>query len=349
MNGYERYIIAAAEFLGLPKEQWQSDSVRVQAISPDGSERRFVRLVGPGKRSILIIQPPEGDEMGMHEATSACSIGKHLYARGVPVPEIYGFDQESGQLFVEDLGDKRLYDMLAPASEDEQVHWYKQVVDVLVRMQVQGVEDFSTTWCWDTSRYDRHLMLERESGYFLHALCRDFFALSFEWQRVEEECCLLADRAALAPADFFLHRDFQSRNIMIKDDRIRIIDFQGGRLGPLAYDLASLLLDPYMALSSRVKRTIKEYYFSRLREIVSYDPAQFEREYFLLSLQRNLQILGAFAFLSRKRNKVFFARFIGPALQTLNTLLAKPEAADYGGLRKLARQCLLLFMSNENC
>ncbi len=345
----ERYINAAAEFLGLPKEQWQPDSVRVQAISPDGSQRQFIRLVGPEKRSILIIEPPEGDDIGMQEAASACSIGKHLYRLGIPVAEIYGFDPENGRLFVEDLGDTRLYDMLAPATEDTQLYWYKQVVDVLCRMQTQGVEKFSTTWCWDTPRYDRYLMQERESGYFLHALCRDFFSLSFEWQRVEEECRLLAGRAGRAPADFFLHRDFQSRNIMIKDNRIRIIDFQGGRLGPLAYDLASLLIDPYMALSSRVKKTIKEYYVSRLCEIVSYDPAQFEREYFLLCLQRNLQILGAFAFLSRQRNKVFFARFIKPALQTLNTLLAKPEAADYGGLRKLARQCLLLSMSNENC
>jgi aminoglycoside/choline kinase family phosphotransferase len=336
----ERYIVAAAKFLGLPEEQWQPDTVRMQVISSDGSQRRFIRLVGPGDRHLLVIKPPEGDEAGLREAKSACSIGQHLYARGIPVPEIYGFDPKNGQLFVEDLGDERLYDVLRQASEEKRLFWYKQVIAELVRMQIQGADEFSLSWCWDTPCYDRQLMIKRESGYFLQALCRDYCNLSFDRQRIEGECRLLADRAGRAPADFFLHRDFQSRNIMIKDGRVRIIDFQGGRLGPLAYDLASLLIDPYMALSSSLRQKVKEIYFSELRKYIPYDYLQFKREYALLALQRNLQILGAFAFLDRQRGKIFFSRFIQPALLSLNSLLAKPETADYGGLRKLARQCL---------
>jgi len=343
----KRYIVAAVKFLGLQQEQWQPDRVHLQAISPDGSQRQFIRLVGPGGRRLLIIKPPEGEGTGLHEAQSACSIGQHLYGRGIPVPEIYGFDSMNGQLFVEDLGDERLYDMLRQTSEEKRLYWYKQVIAELVRMQIQGADDFSLSWCWDTPRYDKELMITRESGYFLQALCRDYFNLSFDRQRIEKECCLLADRASLAPADYFLHRDFQSRNIMVKDKKVRIIDFQGGRLGPLAYDLASLLIDPYMALSASLQQEVKKIYLRELQKFISYDGVQFEREYILLALQRNLQILGAFAFLSRQRGKIFFSRFIQPALLSLNSLLAKPDAADYRALRALARQCLSTVKHND--
>jgi aminoglycoside/choline kinase family phosphotransferase len=135
---------------------------------------------------------------------------------------------------------------------------------------------------------------------------------------------------------------------MIKDGRVRIIDFHGGRIGPLAYDLASLLIDPYLALSSSLQLEIKNVYLEELQNYIPYNRSQFEREYILLSLQRNLQILGAFAFLSRQREKDFFTQFIPPALQTLNTLLAKPEATDYGGLRELTCQCLFSLKRNDD-
>ena len=127
---------------------------------------------------------------------------------------------------------------------------------------------------------------------------------------------------------------------MITEGKIRIIDFQGGRRGPLAYDLASLLIDPYMGLSGSLQRELRQRYITRLQDFIPYEPEHFEQEYLLLALQRNLQILGAFGFLSHKRKKRFFAGFIKPALGSLNSLLAKPEAADYAGLHGLVRQCL---------
>jgi len=210
-------------------------------------------------------------------------------------------------------------------------------------MQVLGGRDFLSEWCWDTPCYDRRLMLERESGYFLRALGRDFLGLSFAVEPLEEEFALLAGRASAAPVDFFLHRDFQSRNIMIKSGRVRFIDFQGGRFGPLAYDLASLLLDPYMGLSEEMREELKNFYLVTLQETIDYDATCFEREYFVLALQRNLQILGAFAFLSQKKKKRFFARFLRPALASLNSLLAKPEAADYVALKSLGQRCAARF------
>jgi aminoglycoside/choline kinase family phosphotransferase len=177
-------------------------------------------------------------------------------------------------------------------------------------------------------------MLEKESGYFLQAFCKDLLGIDSIPSGLNDEFTLLAGRASRQPAVYFLHRDFQSRNVMITDGDIRIIDFQGGRLGPLGYDLASLLIDPYVQLPEQVQQDLLEYYAEQL---CSYglDDLAFLKGYPSLALQRNLQILGAFAFLGFQRQKNFFRQFIQPALLSLHNRLAQPDAKDYPHLRQL--------------
>ena len=186
----------------------------------------------------------------------------------------------------------------------------------------------------DGDRLADHAALETLHG-------TDLFGLPFDRAAVEAECVALSEAAAAAPADFFLHRDCQCRNLMVREGRVRFIDFQGGRLGPLAYDLASLLLDPYAALPATLQGHLATVYLDELNREIPYDPEQFRREYLLLALQRNLQILGAFAFLSQVRGKPFFARYLRPALVSLAALLASPAAAGFTALRTLTDQCCL--------
>jgi aminoglycoside/choline kinase family phosphotransferase len=184
-------------------------------------------------------------------------------------------------------------------------------------------------------------MLERESGYFLQALCRDYLQLDPDSDKLLAEFNRLADSAAKAPGHYLLHRDYQCRNLMVQQGRIRIIDYQGARLGPLAYDLASLLRDPYAALPLDIQNELVREYLTALGEFIDYDPAQFLSEYVVLSLQRNLQILGAFAFLTQKRSKPFFKQYIRPALCTLQELLAKPPGDEYPYLCQVTSDCLV--------
>ena len=156
---------------------------------------------------------------------------------------------------------------------------------------------------------------------------------------LHQEFVQIANKAASGPAGFFLHRDFQSRNIMIKDGAVRIIDFQGGRLGPLGYDLASLLIDPYVSLSPEFQEALFDEYLCELLKWVKYDPLHFREEYMYLSMQRNLQILGAFAFLGKQRNKNFFLQFIPPALISMKTLLRKVNSGQYTILSQLIDTC----------
>lgn len=339
------FIEQSCQILG---DSWQPDRIAVTGLTPDGSLRRFCRLQHRnGSRVVVIVPPAEDEGTGLREAEASWNIGRHLQACGAPVPYLYGFVEQNGLLVCEDLGDIRLHDLVMEqgCESGQIIALYKRVVRELARMQVRGREKFDCSWCWDTPRYDRSVMLERESGYFLQALCKDFLQLSFAEHEITEEFEDLADRALLADASFFLHRDFQSRNIMVHQGRVRFIDFQAGRLGPAAYDLASLLIDPYAALPEFLQDVLLEEYLAEFTSLVSCDPDQFRQEFILLAVQRNLQMLGAFAFLSGQRAKPFFRQFIRPSLNSLQTLLAKAAPDGYPCLKALSGQCL----SAVNC
>ena len=335
-------VAAAGQLLGKSEHFWNQRTVQVTILVPDGSSRRFFQLQQPGGDTVIAILPPKDDAHGQAEAEAFYRIGRHLRHCGAPLPEIYAFDVATGLVLCEDLGDQRLYEQVMKGQGSQQtLTLYEETVRQLARMQIRAAAGFDPSWCWDTPRYDRPLMRERESGYFLRALCVNLLGLDFDQEAVEAECVQLADASAQAPSDFFLHRDFQCRNIMLRGQGqgVRFIDFQGGRLGPLAYDLASLLLDPYAALPASVQEHLTAVYLEALQQETSYNPDQFRREYVFLALQRNLQILGAFAFLSHVRQKPFFAQFLRPALVSLSGLLAKPEAAGYAALSHLTTQC----------
>ncbi len=334
----EQLVELVGRLLGLSSTDWNRQTVRLQALVPDGSSRRFYRVQGP-EQSLIAILPPEKDGRGQAEARAFYHIGSHLQRCGAPTPAILAFDEKSGLALCEDLGQDRLYEQVQSRGIKAVLPLYEQAVRELAHVQVCGAQGFDPSWCWDTPAYDRELMLERESGYFLRACCLDLLHLDFDRAAVEAECGQLAEAAAQAPARFFLYRDFQSRNIMVNRGKVRFIDFQGGRLGPLAYDLASLLIDPYITLNASAQEHLLAVYLQALNEEMVYDPQQFHREYLLLALQRNLQILGAFAFLSQVKQKPFFAQFLAPALDSLRGLLAKPEAAGYAALSHLCQLC----------
>lgn len=320
----------------------QEGETAFRPLAGDGSQRSFFRLRFADQTAVVVVLPAGRDLAHMAEARSAWLIGTHLFQVGVPVPEPLAYEEESGAILFEDLGDLRLHDYLRERGnrdDAELLRVYGGVIRDLARMQVLGGEGFQESWCWQTPRYDRELMLSRESGYFVEALGQGLLGLRPDIASLQREFEELAANAAEAPGHFFLHRDFQSRNLMLKDGRVRIIDFQGGRLGPLGYDLASLLIDPYAGLPEAVQESLLAEYLRELPRHTPYDPEQFRQEYFYLAMQRNLQILGAFAFLGGKMGKTFFLPFIRPALLTLHARLAKEGRGRYPVLSQLVETC----------
>jgi hypothetical protein len=251
------------------------------------------------------------------------------------VPEIYHHDREKGWFLMEDLGDCHLQtDVLRIKGDERQlIETYQRVIDCLAIIQVEGREGFDPARTHNAP-YDQGFMLAWESGYFHFSFLVGYLGLAIPAEELKDEFDDLARQAAQAPGGYFLYRDFQSRNILVQDGGIGFLDFQGGRLGPLQYDLASLLLDPYVELDEGVQEELLTYYLGRIRALVTLDPQGFREQYPLVALHRAMQILGAFAFLTKARGLKFFQSYISPALRSLRVLLADKRFDPYKRLKK---------------
>ena len=272
--------------------------------------------------SIILVDHGPPAEAGTCEADAFSAIGQHLHKKGVPVPRIYAYDRPSGLVALEDLGDLHLQALIRrTVNRAKVVAHYRAVIDLLVSMGIEGAKGFDPAYTYQTSHYDCNLILERESRYFVEAFLNRYIALGVNFEDLKEEFEVLAQNALKTSYNGFLHRDFQSRNILVRDHNYYLIDFQGGRLGPLQYDLASLLIDPYVALPHSLQETLLTYYVRRLADFVPVDPVDFIDAYKYCAINRNLQILGAFAFLSLEKGKKDFEEYIPPAISSLKALL----------------------------
>ena len=298
----------------------------------DGSKRSFYRLTN-NQGSFIVMANPPVERNTQKENISYLMIGKHLFSKGVPVARIYHYDLGHGWFIMEDLGQKKLQEIAL--SSRNRMDTYKKVIELLVRSQLEGREGFDPEWCYQTKRYDRFVMERLESDYFLAYFLKGFLGLKPDLSELQCSFAHLASQASLAESNFFLHRDFQSRNLIINRGRIGVLDWQGGRLGPLQYDLASLLIDPYVGLKEGEQEGLYEYYLRLLEERLPGISGSFARYYPYLAIQRNLQILGAFSYLGKIRGKNRFLGYIPPALQSLEGLLrglGDPQLYPLGNL-----------------
>lgn len=332
----------------IDKKDDASDYLHFQKISADGSLRKFFRVLNADGSSLCVgVYPDKPAGLPLAEAHAAMMIGRHLHNQGVQVPEILAEDKPTGLILFEDCGDLRLHDVitrekLTGRDFSENVdRLYEQVITGLVHMQFYGVQGFERSWCYDTPEYDIEVMIKKEAEYFLYAFWHDLVNGEIP-QGIKEEFYEIAAQAASGMPSLFLHRDFQSRNIMVEDESIRFIDFQGGRIGPPGYDIASLLIDPYSVLEEQKREQFLSFYRGVLQQYVDFDEQVFLKQYSYLALQRNLQIVGAFAFLYKKRGKHFFKDYIIPALEHLCCIMDTDTLRHYQRLRRIAEAGLVV-------
>jgi aminoglycoside/choline kinase family phosphotransferase len=304
-------------------------------IPADGSRRSFWRILPRSSDfSFIAMMNEPVDDSARRENFAYLMIGRHLYGRRLPLPQIHVSSIQKGWFIMEDFGTMSLQEVAAAGGD--RVPLYERVVEVLFRLQIEGSRGFSPSWTSQTEKYDAFVMRRYEADYFRDAFLRDYLGLRKEWSELESPFTHLAEKASLAESHFFLHRDFQSRNIMVMKDRIGVLDWQGARLGPLAYDLASLLIDPYTKLSEEERGRIYGRYMELIEESFPEKVESFHRYFPYLALQRNLQILGAFSFLSQARNKIQFRAYIAPALISLRQLLVELKDERLSPLKDLA-------------
>ena len=301
----------------------------------DGSKRIFYRLSNNQDSFIVMANPPI-EKNAEKENISYLKIGEHLFRKGIPVACIYRYDLDHGWFIMEDLGKMSLQKIVQ--NSKNRIGMYKRVIELLIQIQLKGKEDFNPEWCYHTKKYDRLIMEKFESDYFLTYFLKGLHGLKQDLDELKSSFKHLSYNASLADNNFFLHRDFQSRNLIIKGDKIGVIDWQGGRLGPLQYDLASLLIDPYVGLKKEENIFLYDYY-SKLfekRHPGLYD--SFSIYYPYIAIQRNLQILGAFSYLSKVQGKNRFLVYISPSLQSLERLLKEIDDPELNSLRKIVER-----------
>ncbi len=321
-------LVAEAARLGVSLE-------RAQPLVPDGSDRQFYRL--PGAPPAVLLRHPEAPGGAVNENDSYYAIGRHLRNKGVPVPEIYAYCREEGWMLMEDVGDVSLEAALAQPGADWRA-LYRQALQILVQQQVAGGEEFDPAWCFDTPMVTREFLLARECRYFVEAFLKGYLGLPVTEADLAPDFARLVEAALSLEGTGFLHRDFQSRNLFVLGGRLRVLDFQGGRLGPLGYDPAALLIDPYVDLGEAREEELLAVYLAELRRRLPVDGKSFREAYVHLALCRNLQILGAFGFLTRVRGKQRFAASIPPALQGLRRRLARLPGR-FPRLEETLRRC----------
>jgi N-acetylmuramate 1-kinase len=318
------------------REHWPGGDpgpLQAEPVAADGSVRSFVRL-GGGGRSLVALSNP--DNPGENRAWHV--LAGRLGALGLPVARVLAADLEAGRFLMEDLGSGSLMEAVLAAPDDKTVAMlYEPVLAMLARLQARGALGLDLSICFDGPELTPAFLLEQEAGYFLRELVLGAAGLESDElpPGLSDELAALCELAGRARPRGLVHRDFQSRNIVYDQGRYGLVDFQGARLGPAQYDLASLLHDPYVQLDWGLRDSLLERYLVLRDEEGPFDHEAFRAGWAPVSASRLMQALGAFSFLTRKRNRPHFAVSVGPALASLERIFKDPALAGFSGLAGL--------------
>lgn len=331
----------------LDRKRLPCNHITYNPMAGDGSKRLFSRIMpsGTGQSFVVVENKPVTDHL-KKENFAYLMIGKHLFGKGLPLPEIYDYDLDNGWFILEDLGDVKLQDEILRC--DDSTRLLEDVIELLFKLQICGIEGFKKEWCCQTEKYDHFVMRRYESDYFRDSFLTGYLEIKSEWPELEAPFNHLSEIASMADSNYFLHRDFQSRNIMIRNDKIGILDWQGSRTGPLAYDLGSFLLDPYTSLPVQEKKRLYEKYLSLLKGYDASLTVAFERYFPYLAIQRNLQILGAFSYLTKVLGKTYFKDYIPSAVKSLYLLLDELMDPKLSSLTDIIHNVAIEYFFNHN-
>jgi aminoglycoside/choline kinase family phosphotransferase len=308
---------------------------RVVPLTGDASDRRYFRIILPGEESIVLALHARPIEFATLPFANVADLLKQI---PLPAPAILGHSDAEGILALEDLGDVTLQAHLGAASESQHAALYREAVALIDQLQRRGAELASECYIpygivfdvekltWELDFFVRHFM----HAYRAVALGpAEQGAIAEEWRAIAEE--LSSEPRVLC------HRDYHSRNLMVRDGRLHIIDFQDARMGPDTYDLASLLRDSYVDLTDRQLDDLVAYFLALRGAALPWEsgipdqlpsPAgdgahEFRRRFDLMALQRNLKALGTFGYQTTARGNPVYIQYMPRTLRYVRTNLLK--------------------------
>ena len=306
------------------ERHFHSPAERIQPLQGElsGSGRRIIRVANRTASAIGILSDVRDENVAFLE------FSRHFRGHGLPVPEIYGEDLDRGAYLEEDLGDTTLFEFLSKNRAGGQIapaviEAYRKAVAVLPRFQVEAGRDLNYKVCYPRSSFDRQ-SIAWDLNYFKYYFLRPA-GIAFSEQAMEDDFGRLTRFLLSAPRDYFMYRDFQSRNIMLRGGEPFFLDYQGGRRGALQYDIASLLFDGKADLPPELRRVLLDYYLDALAGFIELDREAFLRYYYGYVYVRILQALGAYGFRGFYERKTHFLQSVPYALKNVRWLLHNAE------------------------
>ena len=295
-------------------------------LPESGSSRRYYRMRHGNDQYIGTVNTVVAENIAYF------SIHEALKKSHVPVPEIFMISADRTTYLQEDLGDQSLFNVIGqlqtrPDFETQLSEVFHAVLAGLVRIQTQAIRQMNDAHFWPAARFDRQAILS-DLHYFFYYFVKQFPELQVNEYRLQTEFDLLAGIALEAPSEYFMYRDFQSRNIIIKDNKPYFIDFQGGRRGPLQYDLVSLLYQVKAALPQDFRDRMTEFYVQLLSRETGIDASDFNKHLTVFVYLRLLQVLGAYGFRGIIQKKPHFLQSIPPALREIGALIKRNPLPD---------------------
>jgi len=298
-----------------------SEPADVKLLPLSGSARKYFRMSTENRTAVGCIGT------NYDENRAFLAIDASFRRQGLGAPEIYGVSEDGMAYLQEDLGDGQLFELLKPCIASSvygrnETDWLRGVMKALPSLQFKGGEGLDWGLCFPDREFNGR-MVNFDLNYFKY----DFLKLTgieFNEIRLQDDFDRLCGDSLEYEGNTFMYRDFQARNVMIKDGVPRFIDFQGGRRGPVQYDLASFLWNAGTHFSAAMRRELELVYIDALREFVPVDEDRFYEKYRLITLVRLLQEMGAYGFRGLVERKQLFIDCIPTALACIRELLATP-------------------------
>lgn len=307
---YENCILGADFRINLKESEITdaSDESKI-LIGTGGSDRKYYRIEKDGKTAVLMECGKDDPDFGRH-----IEYTKFLSRYSIPAPDLLEAKKDEMKAVFEDLGDISLYSWLKCQRNEEAIEdIYTKVLDIAVMIHANAAEQLAECPLLQNRFFDyEHFRWETE--YFIERFVKGIKKIEIgNPTALQDEFHSLAAKADSLPKTI-IHRDFQSQNIMITKGRPRLIDYQGMRIGPPAYDIASILWDPYYSLKDNTRERLLEYYSGEM--VKHHRPIPLE-SIILCRLQRHMQALGAYGFLSAVKGKRYFLKHIPEGLRLL--------------------------------
>jgi len=297
---------------------WKKDgNLEINTLKQAGSNRQYFRIIHHNHSYIATYNP-----LNIAENNAFIEFSRHFHRKQLPVPEILQTDEQKTKYLQSDFGDVSLFQIMQQEGFSDHVfELFKKTFAQLARLQIEGGKNLDYNNCIATKSFDKQAIYS-DLLYFLYYFVRAL-DLPYDKNLLLNDFDLLSSYLMQEEQKYFMHRDCQSRNVMVKDERVYFIDYQGGMQGALQYDVASMLWQARAALPYEWREELLSYYFDQANELLdnSLDKQNFIDSYDGFVLIRMLQTLGAYGFRGLFERKPHFISSIPFALKNLRWFL----------------------------